>query len=460
MTAPAFLSLSAPTGDERALIEQMSTALELHNAQNVTAEAYYDGSHVAEAFGISTPPSMQNLHAVAGWPGTCVDVLEERLDWLGWSSDGDPFGLAQVYAQNGLDVDSGMAHLDALIFGVSFVTVGTGYDGEPNPLVTPHSPKSMTTLWDARTRRASAALSVLNDDDGQPTERTLYLSNETVRVAYSSGRWAVVDRDQHNLGRLPVVPVANRQRTSRQFGRSEITRAVRYYTDAAVRTLIGMEVHREFYNSPQRVALNVDEKAFQDAAGNPVSQWTSIQGRIWAIPPAEDGGASPDVKQFTPSSPQPYIEQVKVQSQLLAAEAGIPASYLGFTTDNPASADAIRAGEARLVKRAERRQTTFSRSWMEVGRLALLMRDGQVPDNYDASVSCRWRDAATPTRAAAADEVTKLTAAGIIPAESQVAMDRIGLGPAEQAKIMADRSRAALTSDMALLAGAIGRQTA
>ena len=208
MTVPAILSLSVPSADERALIEQMSTSLELYNAENVTAESYYDGSHVADAFGISTPPSMQNLRAVAGWPGTCVDVLEERLDWLGWSSDGDPFGLAQVYAQNGLDVDSGMAHLDALIFGVSFVTVGTGYDGEPNPLVTPHSPKSMTTLWDARARRASAALSVLNDADGQPTERTLYLPNETVRVAYSSGRWAVVDRDQHNLGRLPVVPVA------------------------------------------------------------------------------------------------------------------------------------------------------------------------------------------------------------------------------------------------------------
>ena len=61
MTVPAFLSLSVPTSDERALIEQMSTALELHNAQNVTAEAYYDGSHVAEAFGISTPPSMNSV---------------------------------------------------------------------------------------------------------------------------------------------------------------------------------------------------------------------------------------------------------------------------------------------------------------------------------------------------------------------------------------------------------------
>ena len=74
-----------------------------------------------------------------------------------------------------------------------------------------------------------------------------------------------------------------------------------------------------------------------------------------------------------------------------------------WTTGNPASADAIRAGEARLVKRAERRQVSFGRAWLEVGRLALLVRDGVVPDSF-SSLGTRWRDAATPTRAAAADE--------------------------------------------------------
>ena len=29
-----------------------------------------------------------------------------------------------------------MAHLDSLIFGLSFVTVGSGFEGEPDPLIT------------------------------------------------------------------------------------------------------------------------------------------------------------------------------------------------------------------------------------------------------------------------------------------------------------------------------------
>jgi hypothetical protein len=437
-----LLSLSLPDDNEAGLIQAMLNRLQVVAGANSEAESFYDGSHVARNFGISIPPVMRNLQTVAGWGGTVVDVLEERLDWLGWGSDGDDFGLSEVYAQNSLDVDSGMAHLDALIFGVSFLTVGTGVDGEPSPLITPHSPKSMTCLWDARRRRVAAALAVVVED-GQAVEVTLYEDNTTSRFERRSGMWVAADRDRHNAGRPLVVQMPNRIRGSRDAGRSEITRAVRYYTEAAERTLLGLEVNREFYNAPQRVGLNVNQEDFVDETGAPVSQWSAVQGQMLMAPPNEEGAPEPKFMQFDPASPAPYIDQVKGYATLLAAEAGIPAAYLGFTTDNPASADAIRAGEARLVKRAERRQTVFGRAWTEAGRLALLVRDGVVPDSFDAVVSNRWRDASTPTRAAAADEATKLIASGVLPADSSVTYDRIGLSPAEQRQVGADKRRAA-----------------
>lgn len=447
MTAPAFLTLSTTSDAERVEIERLSQALALRNAAYSESEKRYDGTFAAEQFGISIPPSMRGLMVVAGWPGTAVDAIEERLDLLGWSAAGDDdFGLSSVFADNTLDVDSGMSHLDALIFGTAFVTVGTGYVGEPHPLIVPHSPKTMVARWDSRLRRASSALSEVAED-GSATQQTLYLPGETLTVEIRGNRLAVVDRDQHKLGRVLVVPLVNRERASALYGFSEITNAVRYYTDAAARTLLGMEVNREFYSSPQRVALNVDEKSFRDPAGNVVSQWSAIMGRVWAIPPNEDG-SQPSVQQFTPASPAPYLDQVRGLAQLLAAEVGIPSAYLGFTTDNPASADAIRAGEARLVKRAERRQRMFGRAWTEVARLALMVRDGSVPDNFASTIRPNWRDAATPTRAAAADEVTKLVGAGIIPADSTVAMDRVGLSPAEQRSVIAVRANtpAAITT--------------
>src|SRR5699024_10091477 len=112
----------------------------------------------------------------------------------------------------------------------------------------------------------------------------------------------------------------NRVRGSRDFGRSEITKAVRYYTDAAARTLLGLEVNREFYNAPQRVGLNVDDSMFEDENGQPVAPWTSIMGRIWNVPPNEEGLPEPKVTQFNPASPAPYIDQVQGYAKLLAGE--------------------------------------------------------------------------------------------------------------------------------------------
>jgi hypothetical protein len=70
-----------------------------------------------------------------------------------------------------------MAHLDSLIFGTSFVSVGTGDEGEPNPLVTPHSPQVTTGsvgLAPAPSRRPFRwSLTA------QIVEATLYLPDQT-----------------------------------------------------------------------------------------------------------------------------------------------------------------------------------------------------------------------------------------------------------------------------------------
>ena len=453
IVAPSLLRLGVASDDQHRLIGYLTSELSRVNIPNRDAEQFYDGSHVAQQFGISIPPSMQDVHTVAGWGGTVVDVLEERLDWHGWTSDAEDFGLGDIYLENQLDVDSGLAHLDSLIFGTTYVAVGAGEDGEPSPLITPQSPTSTMGVWDRRTRRLSAALVVSSSRSpltGLIDEVTLYEPKKTTVFKSDGGAWRTVSVDAHNLGRVPVVMMPNRIRGSRDSGRSEITKAVRYYTEAACRTLLGLEVNREFYNSPQRVGLNIDERMFQDEAGNPISQWTSIQGRVWNVPPMLDdqgepipNAPQPDIKQFAPASPAPYVDQIQGYATQLAAEAGIPAAYLGLQTDNPASADAIRALESRLVKRAERRQAIFGRAWLEVGRLALLVRDGVVPDTYGTSVSTRWRDASTPTRAAAADEATKLIGAGVLPPDSSVTYDRVGLSPAEQRQVASDKRRQA-----------------
>lgn len=438
--------------EDRRPLEAMLDRLRSFASTNADKEQWYEGTRQIPDLGISIPPHLRDLETVVGWPGTTVDVLEERLDLEDWLSPGADLGLSEVFRENDLDVLSSLAHLDALIYGVAFVVVGSGAAGEPDPLVTVESPLSMTAEFDPRSRRIVSAVSRVADKDGNTVQATVYRADETVRVERDRGVWVVVDRDRHRLGRVPVARLVNRPRTARMDGRSEITRAVRSYTQQAVRTLLGMEVNREFYSSPQRYALGADPDSFTDRDGNALSSWETVMGRFLAIGRDEDGNV-PEMGTFASSSPAPYLDQVRGLAQLLAAEAAIPASYLGFHTENPSSADAIRQAEARLVKRAERRQRMFGMAWTEAARLALLVRDGEVPEGF-GSVRPLWRDPSTPTRAAAADEAVKLIGSGVFPPDSEVTYERIGLSDTDKQRLIADKRRATATASVSVLAAA------
>jgi len=261
-------------------------------------------------------------------------------------------------------------------------------------------------------------------------------------------------RDVHNLGRVPCAPLINNPRSGDPWGRSEITRGVISLVDSAVRTLVGAEVAREFFSAPQRYILGADESAFLDADGNPTNGWSVVQGRVLGISYNDDDGVMPQVGQFQANSPAPYFDQIRAYANLLAGETAIPVAYLGYPADgNPASADAIRALESRLVKKAERRQKQFGRTWQEVARLALLIRDGEVPPEF-SQVRPIWRDPATPTVAAAADAAVKLITAGVLTPDSEVTYNRLGFTDTDKAQLARDKATSSAVSLVAQIANA------
>ena len=79
-----------------------------------------------------------------------------------------------------------------------------------------------------------------------------------------------------------------------------------------------------------------------------------------------------------------YEASVRVILGQIMAVSTLPAHYVGVFTDNPASADALRAAEASLTARAEARQATFGRAWEQVAKLMVAVRDGVDP----AGVAC------------------------------------------------------------------------
>ena len=399
---------------------------------------YYDGQQKLKDLGISLPPQMRLINTVLGWPGTVVDALEERLDFEGWDSK----ELDPIFQTNDLDVSSSTAHLDALIFGTSFITVTSGREGEPDVVVSVVSPNDMVVTRDNRTGRVIEACQYIDGEDGE--RAVLYREMDTVWLYEQSGEWHVDRVDDHELGRVPVAQFVNRPRASKTNGRSEITPAVRSLTDSAMRTLVGAEVAREFYAVPQRYLMGAPESFFLDEDGNPRGAWDAMMGKILAIERDEETGDVPTVGSFAANSMSPFFEQLRELAKQVAAEGAVPNGYMGFSSDaNPSSADAIRMTENRLVKRAERRQAMFGKAWTEVARLILMVRDGRsFADLTDEELAIRplWRDAATPTRAAAADEVVKMISAGVYTAQGDYALKRLGLSPMDREMLRRDRA--------------------
>ncbi|MGB3602724.1 MAG: phage portal protein [Gordonia sp. (in: high G+C Gram-positive bacteria)] len=455
MTTPAIalpsLTLSKSETDSVGLLRARLLKVA---AKNEDKSRWYEAKQDPKDLGISTPAGLpEQIAAVMGWPGTIVDATEERLDFMEWVG-AYAEELGRIYRANNLSVESGRSHLDALIYGVGFVSVGAGdvAAGEPSVIVMAESTESCTVEWDYRSRRASSALSQTRDESGVVIMETLYLPDETIRFEKAAGgRLAVVSRDVHKLGRVPVARMLNRDRASDLRGRSEITRGVEYNTAAGMRTLSGLEVNREFYTSPKYTMLNVDPEVFGLDAGmseqaKAAAKWSSTSGQMNVVPPQIDPETEervePKLHEFRPAPPTPYIEQVELYARLVSAESGIPIEYLGFGNGtSQSSGDSIRQHEIRLVKRVERRQASFDVGWMEVAKLALMMQGEFDPVRF-AATGTRWRDAGTPTRAATADETTKLISVGVLDPRSKVTADRIGLSPQDQTILEDERRQA------------------
>jgi hypothetical protein len=150
----------------------------------------------------------------------------------------------------------------------------------------------------------------------------------------------------------------------------------------------------------------------------------------------------PSVGQFAAHDPTGMTKIIDLYARIMSSQFGLPPHMLGYTTDNPASADAIRSTEAKLVKRSERRIRRFGASWQQAMRLALWVRDGEPPDKA-RRIETVWRNPATPTVAAQVDATVKLVQAGVLPADSDVTLEMAGFTESQRQRITVDRRRSA-----------------
>jgi hypothetical protein len=415
---------------ERVILAELESRLTEGTTELDRLDGYYDGTQRLEQLGLAIPPQLARFTVVVAWPQIATDAVDERLDvegfrWPGQEDADDD--LWRLWQANNLDEQGQQAHLDALIYGRSYVCVGANEADKETPLITAESPREVVTLQDPRTRQTRAALRLWKDERGQENaSATLYLPDVTVWLVWDQGGWVEQDRDPHGLGMVPVVPMLNRPRTRRTCGVSEMAPVIPL-TDAAARALTNAQVAQETHAVPQRGVLGASQGDFVDAEGKALTVWEAYFGAVWTM-------ANENAKtfQFDASDMSNFERMINLYARLVSGVAGLPPNYLGLAADDASSADAIRSREARLVKRCERKQTYFAGAWEQVMALAVRLQTGEW--NPDAKMlETVWRNPATPTRAQQADAAVKLVQAGVIPREA--AWEDLGYGPARRAKL-------------------------
>lgn len=414
--------------DDARLVNDLTDALSLKASADQKYDKYYEGAQRLDHIGLAVPPDLRRFETVVNWPRLTTDSLNERLDVKSFilpdEETADP-GLREGWDANDLDSEAAKLHLDSFIYGRGFVCVGSNEEDPSRPLITVESPREIVVRVDPRTRRVTEGLRLYGqrENDLTPQYATLYRPNETVWLERGAdGRWREYDRDPHNMGRVPIVPFFNRLRPGRWDGVSEMADIVPL-TDAAARTLTNLQIAGETHSVPQKYVLGMSKGDFVDSSGAPVPAWEAYFTAIWA-----NQNKEAKVGQFTASSLSNFHDTVNHYARLVSALSGLPPHFLGFSSENPASADAIRSSESRLVKRAELKQRQFGDAWGRVMAYYLRLRDGTWPDG--SRIKVEWHDAATPTVAARADAVVKQVQAGIL--SRQGAWDDLGWSEARK----------------------------
>lgn len=401
-------------------------------------DGYYEGK---QTLAYMAPELMRELNQrlrqlVINWPRLCVDALEERLDVEGFrfsddaEADSELWGIWQA---NDLDEESQLGHIDALALRRSFVIVGANEADEQNPLITVESPLEVYAERDPRTREVVGAVKRWQEDvpNAEAIQHaTLYLPGLTTWYVKVKGNWVRdpdIEPDRTDLDVPPVVPLVNRARVRDRGGVSELADIIPV-SDALCKIATDMMVSAEYHAIPRRWAAGLTEEDFVGPDGTKTSTLTARIGALWL-------SENPETKfgQFQEAQLKNFHDTIDTLARVVGGLTGLPPHFLGYVGGEPVSADAIRASEARLVKRAERRQRAFGGSWERVMRLAMQIRDNAVPANA-ARLETIWRNASTPTLSQTSDAVTKLHAENLLPDE--MAWEMMGFSQTQIARML------------------------
>lgn len=386
-------------------------------------EDYYNGKARLDALGVNLPPAVRVLEVMSPYPRLSVDVLAEVLTFIGFTVGGDVEDerldlLKRCFQINNMDTQIRLAIVDSLVQGGAYFVVGPG---DPAPRITVHPASDVVMGRDFMGRPSEALLRWRVGPGSDDRRLSHYVPGRIDVYRPGSSGWVLdhVDSQPTGVDEITIAPMLNRARLRDVHGRSEMLEVLTL-SDASSRTLTGLQVAQETEVMPKRWIFADGVGEGLDEAGK--SKLDAYMGYLNFGP---EGGS---IQQLAGASLDPMINAFKLYAQIISSITGIPPSMLGISTDNPASAEAMRVAKERLTTKGEAKQSMFGDDLEHLGRLVLKVAGADTAGlEYLEAV---WRDVATPSKSSQQAMALQAFQSGAISAQTM--RDYLDLTPAQR----------------------------
>lgn len=409
------------------------------------------------------------------WVQVVADSPVERLTVTGFKVAGEleaDADLWRVWQLNGLDADSQLGFLGAVIGARCFVLVWGDPDDEETPVVTFEDASQCVVVYEPGSRRRRRA-ALKRWQDGNCDYATLYLPEQVwkfhrpLQVQQQSPQMADVDEelkrwrprelDEPNpqpnpMGVVPMVELPNKPMLVAE-PISDVAGVVAIQ-DAINLLWAQLFTASDYASFPQRVVLGAERPMMPilDSTGQVIGEKPvdlekfAVDRVLWIT------GQDAKIAEWQAANLAAYTSVIEVAVGHLAAQTRTPQHYLIGKMAN-LSGDALLAAETGLVKRVDEKMLWFGQGLREMFSLISLAQGADAKAKAARAGSVLWADAESRSHAQLADALTKLKTIGF-PFE-WLAL-RYGLTPTEVADVIEMREKEAEADPLAAMVGQMG----
>lgn len=465
-----------------ALVGLLENELNLRRSEIQRNDRYYQGHHPLKY----ASAEFVKYHGERyrdfsdNWVQIVADAPIERLTVTGFKVAGEEEAdsdLWNIWQTNGLDCDSQLGFLSAVIGARCFVLIWGDPDDDDTPIVTFEDPQQCAVVYEPGSRRKRRA-ALKRWQDGHCDYATLYLPDEVWKferqqqVMEKSPQMADVDEELNTwtpremaaepnpqpnpMGVVPMIELQNKPMLVAP-PISDVTGVVAMQ-DAINLLWAQLFTAADFASFPQRVVLGAERPMMPilDNQGQIIGEQPmdlkkfAVDRVLWIT------GQDAKIAEWQAANLSAYSDMIEVAVGHVAAQTRTPQHYLIGKMAN-LSGDALLAAETGLVKRSSQKMIWFGQAIREAFSLIELARDNVAKAKSAKAGMVMWADAESRSYAQLADALVKLKNLGF-PFEWLAV--QYGLTPSEVVDVAAMRKKEAEDDPIAAVAAQFGTVTA